>query len=65
MKVIFIVKNIMIHEYQHSGEVQFIQVMNRKMLPSQFESIAFVIRRRLSRFLYFHTKTGTWVTGTS
>jgi hypothetical protein len=34
----------MIQEFQDAGEFQSIEVMKMKMLPIQFEPIAFVIR---------------------
>jgi hypothetical protein len=43
-KVSCILKNVMIQEFQHSAELESTQVMKMKMLPSQFESIAFVNR---------------------
>jgi hypothetical protein len=44
MKVICILKNVIIQEFQHSGECQSIEVTKMKMLPIQLESSALMIR---------------------
>jgi hypothetical protein len=46
MKVIHKMKNMMIHEFQHSAEDQLIQVMNVKMHRRQFASIRNEIQTR-------------------
>jgi hypothetical protein len=46
MKVIYKMRNMMIQEFQHSAECQWIEVMKMKMHMIQFDSIANLIQTR-------------------
>jgi hypothetical protein len=52
MKVIYILKNILIQEFQHSLESRLIEVMIHEMLPIQFVSSVNLIQMWLMKVIY-------------